>query len=133
MNLFPIILLATTLTTSNMVAAGTIAGTIAALTGALANNHDECSRIHPRVLNAIDTFCKKTDIVIPSWYGNAGAVDKDDVFWVGITGKCKPAQWVPQKYCKSQFYDMCAHADKNGESTRHYGNGKCQEWGIYRN
>ena len=60
MKLVPIILLATTLTTSTMVAAGTIAGTIAALTGALANNHDECSRIHPRVLNAIDTFLESS-------------------------------------------------------------------------
>jgi hypothetical protein len=46
---------------------------------------------------------------------------------VKIAGSCAPAQWVPQKYCFIQFYNMCAYRVRE----RGYGRDGCQTWGIY--
>jgi len=36
----------------------------------------------------------------------------------------------PQRYCFSQFYDMCAHGGRHGGSKRKYGNGGEQSAGY---
>jgi len=43
--------------------------------------------------------------VIPSQYAKWGK-DGDNVqMHAYIMGNCNPKQWVPQKYCYSQFYE----------------------------
>ena len=81
-----------------------------------------CGNNHPHVQNAIGKFCQKSDIVIPSTYAKNGMKgDNSDYAQVWIQGSCKPAQWIPQKYCFSQFYNMCATGGLPGTIHRTYG------------
>jgi hypothetical protein len=63
--------------------------------------------------------------VVPGNLADRG-VNKNGVF-VKIAGPCNPAQWVPQKYCYKQFYNMCANKVKEGN----FGRNGCQKFGIY--
>ena len=82
---------------------------ITALIG-LALAYDEgtqCSNKDPSVVNAIGKFCQNTKMVVPSSYATGGMAGySGHKTHIRITGSCSPAQWVPQKYCLSQFYHM---------------------------
>lgn len=45
-------------------------------------------------------------------------------------GNCKPVQWVPDKYCHQNFFNMCVNMNKNNKARAKYGNGGCQDWHI---
>lgn len=49
---------------------------------------------------------------------------------VGITGGCRPAQWLPWDICFKQFYEMCVSGNGRGEQSRVYGKKRCQKWKI---
>lgn len=49
---------------------------------------------------------------------------------VGITGVCRPAQWLPWDICFKQFYEMCVSGNGRGEQSRVYGKKRCQKWKI---
>ena len=67
----------------------------------------KCSNKDPSVVNAIGKFCQKTNMVVPSSYASGGMMGySGHQTRISITGNCSPAQWVPQKYCLSQFYNM---------------------------
>ncbi|EME45020.1 hypothetical protein DOTSEDRAFT_33622 [Dothistroma septosporum NZE10] len=89
----------------------------------------KCSIVnYPGVVNAIDRFCAKQDMTVPSNYAAAG---KNSGFpWpaahVQINGNCGPAQWVPQKYCITQFQNMCG----NQKTQQRFGRNGCQIWNI---
>ncbi|KAK5138250.1 hypothetical protein LTR08_003311 [Meristemomyces frigidus] len=110
-----------------------------ALVGALAStalaktNEQKCQSKNKNVPLAIEAFCAPTNLVVPSTYAtngkHAGQFGPKDTV-VTITGSCSPAQWVPQKYCLSQFYEMCAYSNKKGAQTNAYGRNGCQSWKI---
>lgn len=79
---------------------------------------EQCAKNNPDVMNSIGIFCQKTNMVIPSTYANNG--QGKGGYHVGITGNCKPAQWVPQQYCFSQFYEICGNSP-DGSGTKNYG------------
>ena len=67
----------------------------------------QCSIKDSSVVNAIGKFCQKTNMVVPSTYATTGMSGyAGHKTHIRITGTCGPAQWVPQKYCLSQFYHM---------------------------
>ena len=67
----------------------------------------KCSNKDPSVVNAIGKFCQKQNMVVPSKYASGGMMGYAGTQTrISITGSCSPAQWVPQKYCLSQFYHM---------------------------
>lgn len=76
---------------------------------------------------AIWDFCKKQDIVVPSHY--AARYQMGNVR-LGIGGPCKPKQWIPQEYCREQFYTMCANGDDNKMKIKQFGRNNCQTWMI---
>jgi len=84
----------------------------------------QCLTNHPNIYTAINLFCTKKDMVVPSSYTNAGKSHNGK--WVGIRGTCKPKQWVPQHYCVSQLQAVCAHAPANGNNQARYGRNGCQ-------
>ncbi|TKA83192.1 hypothetical protein B0A55_00678 [Friedmanniomyces simplex] len=98
---------------------------------AAADDEATCANKNPSAVNAIGKFCQKTNIVIPSAYGNEGTSGYNRQTHVSILGNCKPAQWVPQQYCLSQLYQICAVGGKHGAGTANYGNVGCQHWKIW--
>ncbi|GAB1732766.1 hypothetical protein NU195Hw_g7955t1 [Hortaea werneckii] len=107
------------------------------------SDHVVCYTKNSFAIDAIHAFCSKKNIVVPSPYAHKGGVarksgrNKHGVDWTmavsaNIDGNCKPAQWVPQKYCMSQFKAMCRQAPKGayGASERRFGRNKCQKWSI---
>ncbi|KAK5716446.1 hypothetical protein LTR15_009337 [Elasticomyces elasticus] len=103
---------------------------LAALGAEAKSNRDICTDKNPSATNGIGKFCQKTDMVIPSDWAKNGMSGYNGKTIVHIRGKCSPAQWVPQQYCMSQFFEMCAQGGKHGGSKRNYGNNGCQKWEI---
>ncbi|GAB1740503.1 hypothetical protein NU219Hw_g5606t1 [Hortaea werneckii] len=99
-------------------------------------NRDICWGKNSNVVQAIDAFCSKGNIVVPSPYAKKGGSARKKAGTraakVAVTGSCNPPQWVPQKYCKSQFMGMCARSQKGsfGASAKQFGRNKCQNWSI---
>ena len=113
--------------------------TLTALVGAacaLVDNSQLCAAKDPSVTNAIGKFCQKTNLVVPSSYAAGGMNGYSSKTHIRIfnsaQGGCNPAQWVPQEYCFSQFYQMCVDAGPTGSMTRRFGRNGCQNW-IIRN
>jgi len=81
-----------------------LAATMAFTTTTMADSYPDgaaCLISRPNLYTAINNFCTKNNMVVPSSYANAGKSHNGK--WVGIRGTCKPAQWVPQHYCISQL------------------------------
>ena len=77
---------------------------IALTSFASAGAHEKCLEKAPSVVKAIEVFCSKRDLMVPSNYAMSGATDSlPPRRFVQITGPCKPKQWIPPKYCKSQL------------------------------
>ncbi|KAK3722517.1 hypothetical protein LTR37_002509 [Vermiconidia calcicola] len=87
-----------------------------------------CMEKAPNVHKAIEKFCKKTDMVVPSNYAHMGETVGNT--FIQIMGPCDPPQWVPQQACWSQFHHICRHGNSRGEGTKQYGRQGCQEWVI---
>lgn len=108
-----------------------------------------CLRKNRYVLNAINNFCHQHDIVVPGAYAQKGKMSSPPNAHVMISGKyhpkdgsrcgadvfdignCKPAQWVPSKYCLAQFHQTCMTGDQFGAGSAQYGRNGCQTWTIY--
>lgn len=92
----------------------------------LATNAQNCAAKNPNINRAIAAFCNKDNLMVPTQYSENG-VRVGNVA-VSIQGTCKPAQWVPEKYCKSQFYELCASEPLEAYAiNRWYG---CQDFVI---
>ncbi|TKA44987.1 hypothetical protein B0A54_03279 [Friedmanniomyces endolithicus] len=100
--------------------------TLAALATAT-SDQDACTAQHggKHAVQAIQAFCAKTDMVVPSSYAQTGhSVVNARVF---ISSNCSPAEWVPQYWCLTQFYSLCAAGDFiDGSTSGRYGKGGCQ-------
>ncbi|KAK5700287.1 hypothetical protein LTR17_023044 [Elasticomyces elasticus] len=103
---------------------------LAALGSDAKSNRDICTDKNPSATNAIGKFCQKTDMVVPSSYASIGMQGYNSKTQVHIRGNCNPYQWVPQQYCMSQLFEMCAQGGKHGAKKRKFGNGGCQKWEI---
>ncbi|KAK5729603.1 hypothetical protein LTR17_011790 [Elasticomyces elasticus] len=103
---------------------------LAALGAEAKSNRDICTDKNPSATNAIGKFCQKTDMVIPSDWAKWGMSGYNGKTIVRIKGNCNPYQWVPQQYCMSQFFEMCAQGGKHGAKKRNFGNNGCQKWEI---
>ncbi|KAK4901819.1 hypothetical protein LTS10_011306 [Elasticomyces elasticus] len=103
-----------------------------AATAMAKTDQQKCQHKNGHAVQAIQRFCQKTDMVIPSDYARNGAhvgTGGPHDTRVHIDGSCNPWQWVPQKYCLSQLYNMCAQGDGAGSyGARFYGNNNCQTW-----
>lgn len=110
------------------------------------DNLGTCANKNPAVVNVVGQFCQKKDIVVPSRYAATHIMPESKILHnllnstveITYSEKCQrerpyngaPAveEWVPQEYCISQFYEMCAEGDLHGYANRNYGN--CQYWSI---
>ena len=108
----------------------TLAPALALLTPVLGMNIDinavKCQQTHPNIFKAIDELCSKTDLVVPSDYAYKGK-------WVNgkqakITGNCGNMSpvWVPQYWCRNQFWSVCANSNSVGRGLGIFGEHKCQ-------
>ncbi|KXT03318.1 hypothetical protein AC578_3997 [Pseudocercospora eumusae] len=99
-----------------------------------ASNREICMKKNPRVISAIDIFCKNSGITAPSLYANTGVrwgpngAQSPNNLALYITGSCSPPQWIPQQYCLSQFYSICATGGPRGMGSKKYGRNGCQKW-----
>ncbi|KXT11232.1 hypothetical protein AC579_5559 [Pseudocercospora musae] len=99
-----------------------------------ASNREICMKKNPRVISAIDMFCQNSGITAPSLYANTGVrwgpngAQSPNNLALYITGSCSPAQWIPQQYCLSQFYHICATGGPRGMGSKKYGRNGCQKW-----
>lgn len=101
-----------------------------------------CAAIEPAIVNAVGQFCQNDKIYIPSAYALNGMRGWDDDFKkdkkahsakVWISGRCSPAQYVPQDICFQQFWDMCTSTVFPADGypvNKEYGNDGCQDWNI---
>lgn len=76
------------------------------------------------IMTAINRFCAKTDMVVPSPYANNGVTVNG--WTVRIKGSCKPAQWVPSYWCTTQLHDVCGEYTEGGIGLAKYGKNGCQ-------
>nr|POE78438.1 cobalt/magnesium transport protein cora [Quercus suber] len=97
------------------------------------NYQRSCANKNLGVINAIGKFCQNDSIVVPSKHAGKGQQGHVDDSWanIQITGDCNPPQWVPSKYCLSQFQEICAKGDKDGAGSQTFGRDGCQTWTIY--
>ncbi|GAB7323998.1 hypothetical protein MBLNU13_g07402t1 [Cladosporium sp. NU13] len=92
-----------------------------------------CYQKSPDVHSAITNFCSRNSkLVAPSRKAADGAWSDKNKISVWIHGKnCKPPQWIPEKWCFHNFYNMCVNMSKNYKATAFYGkDGGCQVWRI---
>lgn len=121
------------LVTTTMLTLSAFASFTTAASNDDATNIKTCRKANPDVLVAIDAFCNKPDgaIMIPSDYAKAG--HKIGHTLVSIDGKCKPAQWLPKKYCLSQFHQICGMGfGAGGFGGIDFGRNNCQRFMIQR-
>ena len=105
---------------------------------AWADNAALCAAKNAGLMTAIQTFCGgKTNMVVPSdytaEYAGAWAWSPDhhtQIFINALTYKDQPV-WVPQKYCFSQLYEICATGNDHGGHTKSYGTKGCQALTIH--
>ncbi|KAK3072114.1 hypothetical protein LTR53_007422 [Teratosphaeriaceae sp. CCFEE 6253] len=90
-----------------------------------------CILKQPDIYLAILDFCYTTndDLVVPSAYAAAGAYHGNK--WVGIPGNCDPPQWVPDHFCVSQMFEVCARAPASGVNHMTWGNDNCQTFTTF--
>lgn len=84
---------------------------------------------------SIRALCAKTDLVANSQWAMQGAYAGPNSIgthaFVAVKNHCPyGSDWIPQKYCLSQFYETCARGDKYGHGVRSYGKGGCQEFNL---
>lgn len=90
-------------------------------------NAMKCGKKNPEINSAIEQFCRKGNMIVPSKYAGEGHTYGG--IHVAIHGTCEPQQWVPPEYCNLQFHEICAH-HKHGAGFKRY-NG-CQDFRIER-
>ncbi|KXS98890.1 hypothetical protein AC579_7213 [Pseudocercospora musae] len=103
-----------------------------------ATNADKCKSKNGRVYDLITQFCGRTDIVVPSTYATKGAekaaappkFPNNLSVRIEGAGKCSPPQWVPQNYCRAQFFEACASGGQFGGNVKRFGKDQCQNWII---
>jgi hypothetical protein len=84
---------------------------------------------------SIHALCAKTNLVANSAYAMQGKYAGPNAVgthaFVAVKNHCPyGSDWIPQKYCLSQFYETCARGDKYGHGMRSYGKGGCQEFNL---
>jgi hypothetical protein len=92
-----------------------------------------CITRAPNAYKAIHKFCYGSDhIVVPSTYTDMAKFDGKAFVKIGGESNCDPPQWVPRKYCRENFYKLCANGKKHGVGTRRFERDKCQSFHIGR-
>ena len=91
-------------------------------------NSGTCGAKNPSTNTAIEQFCSKGDIVVPSDYASNG-VNVDGVV-VKVTGQCG-YQWLPPAWCRAQFHAVCANGGPHAGGGHRVFNG-CQKFVIER-
>ncbi|KAK5173302.1 uncharacterized protein LTR77_001983 [Saxophila tyrrhenica] len=80
-------------------------------------NAGVCGSKNANANAAIEAFCSKGDIVVPSKYAQDGA--RRGNMHARITGNCG-GQWIPPEWCRAQFHQICAHGGPRGGGHRKY-------------
>ncbi|KAI6841187.1 hypothetical protein KC340_g8964 [Hortaea werneckii] len=95
----------------------------------------KCNATRSGVCVAIQRFCSKKDLTANSPYSMRGAWSERNGKGIGTHVFVAPknhcpygSDWIPQKYCLSQFYEVCAKGDKYGHGVGSYGRNDCQEF-----
>lgn len=91
-----------------------------------------CKRQDPNIMKAIYDFCHRGGgeaIMVPSFYANRGKTYGHTKVWVKGDG-CKPAQWLPEKYCHQQFHQVCGFGFGGGYGQSNFGKNGCQKFII---
>ncbi|KAI7190067.1 amidase signature enzyme [Hortaea werneckii] len=95
----------------------------------------KCNATRSGVCVAIPRFCSKKDLTANSPYSMRGAWSERNGKGIGTHVFVAPknhcpygSDWIPQKYCLSQFYEVCAKGDKYGHGVGSYGRNDCQEF-----
>ena len=99
---------------------------------AVANDQAACQEKNGNLVKTIQAFCSNQALQVPSSYASRGATSSDKHSHIYIDGSaCKPAEWIPQSFCLSQFYNTCANGGAHGGNVgMMFGNGGCQVFKI---
>jgi hypothetical protein len=89
-------------------------------------NELTCARKDVRALGAINAFCN-TNVYTGGAYAAEGYALGGAR--VGISASCKWGTYVPQVWCQSQMYEVCAYGNGKGRGERKY-DGGCQHFWI---
>ena len=98
---------------------------------------NKCNTYRAGPCSATAQFCFKTDIVANSNYAMQGSFSARNGQGIGThafvaaKSSCpKTNNWIPQKYCFSQFYEVCAKGDRYGHGAQAFAEGDCQEFNL---
>jgi hypothetical protein len=105
-------------------------------------NAVKCGKRFPEINSAFDTFCRNPrngdihsgqgGMMVPSPWAQEGVGHtglRGNRFSVRVESSCSPAQYLPYKYCMSQFQAMCANTPNIwGYQTQHFGASGCQKF-----
>lgn len=91
------------------------------------SNAGKCASKNADANAAIEAFCSKGDIIIPSDYAKNGVNVGGMV--AKVNGDCG-WQWLPPVWCRAQFHAVCAQGGQHGGGYRQF-NG-CQNFHIMR-
>ena len=108
------------------------------------DNQVKCGKRFPNIQQIITAFCNhphngdirsmQPGMMVPSTWAQQGigyTGRRGNRFRVAVESTCRPGQWLPFKYCVSQFNEMCANTPNTwGYATKHYGNSGCQKFVI---
>ena len=107
-------------------------------------NAVKCGQRFPQINSALEYFCRNPrngdyksgqgGMMIPSPWSQEGVGYtglRGNRFRVAVESSCSPAQYLPYRWCKSQFQAMCANTkNKWGHQTQHFGASGCQKFII---
>jgi len=108
------------------------------------DNSVKCGRRFPQIQIWFSAFCRhphdgdflssRGGMMVPSNWAHEGLGHtglRGNRFRLAVESSCQPAQWVPYKWCMSQFNAMCANTkNKWGYQTQHFGESGCQKFII---
>jgi hypothetical protein len=108
------------------------------------DNAVKCGKRFPVIQDSFHVFCNhphngdlrsmQGGMMIPSTWAQEGigyTGARGNRYRVAVESSCSPGQWLPFKYCMSQFNAMCANTRNPwGYQTAHYGNNGCQKFVI---
>ena len=102
--------------------------------GNAVSDRQHCANKNGNLMKAIDSFCANKALTVPSVYAKRGMKGPDKHTRIWIDGnQCQPFQWVPPKYCKSQFWNLCKRGGAHGGGVTRFGRDGCQVWKIKYN
>ncbi|KAJ9626238.1 hypothetical protein H2203_003870 [Taxawa tesnikishii (nom. ined.)] len=100
------------------------------ITQANVNDLTMCANKSPIIPQIVNDLCASEGFLIPSEHAANGWTDPANKYHITIQDDGCKGQWVPQHWCKIQFWQACAMGDWDGSGEWLFGDNDCQRFTI---